>query len=56
MSPFTSLDATPESCIGHYYKPWLAEGCHLQSWKAEMEEFCERELVPYEICGKVISP
>lgn len=39
---------------GIYYKPGSLKAMTCRSGKREMEEFCEREQVPYEICGKVI--
>jgi (S)-2-hydroxyglutarate dehydrogenase len=39
---------------GIYYKPGSLKAMTCRAGKREMEEFCERERVPYEICGKVI--
>lgn len=39
---------------GIYYKPGSLKSVTCRAGKREMEEFCERERVPYEICGKVI--
>lgn len=39
---------------GIYYKPGSLKALTCRAGKLAMEEFCEREEVPYEICGKVI--
>jgi L-2-hydroxyglutarate oxidase len=39
---------------GIYYKPGSLKAVTCRAGKRAMEEFCEREGVPYEICGKVI--
>jgi (S)-2-hydroxyglutarate dehydrogenase len=39
---------------GIYYKPGSLKALTCRAGKRAMEEFCEREAVPYEICGKVI--
>ncbi|MFY9608775.1 MAG: L-2-hydroxyglutarate oxidase [Blastocatellia bacterium] len=39
---------------GIYYKPGSLKSVTCRAGKQAMEEFCERERVPYEICGKVI--
>lgn len=39
---------------GIYYKPGSLKAVTCRAGKRAMEEFCERERVPYEICGKVI--
>ena len=39
---------------GIYYKPGSLKAQNCRTGKAAMEEFCEREGIDYEICGKVI--
>lgn len=39
---------------GIYYKPGSLKATNCRSGKLAMEAFCQREGVPYEICGKVI--
>ncbi|MCP3692980.1 MAG: L-2-hydroxyglutarate oxidase [Planctomycetaceae bacterium] len=39
---------------GIYYKPGSLRATNCRTGKQAMEEFCEAEGVPYEICGKVI--
>jgi L-2-hydroxyglutarate oxidase len=39
---------------GIYYKPGSLKALSCRAGKKAMEEFCRRESVPYEICGKVI--
>ena len=39
---------------GIYYKPGSLKAINCRAGKLAMQEFCEREEVPYEICGKVI--
>ena len=39
---------------GIYYKPGSLKARNCREGKAAMEAFCEREGIPYEICGKVI--
>lgn len=39
---------------GIYYKPGSLKAVTCRAGKRAMEEFCERESVPYQICGKVI--
>ncbi|HYV04585.1 MAG TPA: L-2-hydroxyglutarate oxidase [Blastocatellia bacterium] len=39
---------------GIYYKPGSLKAATCRKGKRAMEEFCEREGVPYKICGKVI--
>jgi L-2-hydroxyglutarate oxidase len=39
---------------GIYYKPGSLKSVTCSAGKRAMEEFCQREGVPYEICGKVI--
>lgn len=39
---------------GIYYKPGSLKALTCRAGKRAMEQFCEREAVPYEICGKVI--
>lgn len=39
---------------GIYYKPGSLKALTCRAGKRAMEEFCEREAIPYEICGKVI--
>jgi len=39
---------------GIYYKPGSLKSATCRSGKKAMEEFCEREGIPYRICGKVI--
>ena len=39
---------------GIYYKPGSLRATNCRTGKHAMEEFCEAEGVPYEICGKVI--
>ncbi|MEK6299763.1 MAG: L-2-hydroxyglutarate oxidase [Acidobacteriota bacterium] len=39
---------------GIYYKPGSLKAVTCRAGKRAIEEFCEREAVPYKICGKVI--
>src|SRR4051812_46365491 len=39
---------------GIYYKPGSLKARNCREGKQAMEAFCEREGIPYEICGKVI--
>ncbi len=39
---------------GIYYRPGSLKAQNCRSGKRAMETFCEREGIPYEICGKVI--
>ena len=39
---------------GIYYKPGSLRATNCRTGKRAMEDFCEAEGVPYEICGKVI--
>jgi L-2-hydroxyglutarate oxidase len=39
---------------GIYYKPGSLKAVNCRAGKKAMEEFCESEGIPYEICGKVI--
>jgi L-2-hydroxyglutarate oxidase LhgO len=39
---------------GIYYKPGSLRALNCRIGKQLMEEFCERESIPYDICGKVI--
>jgi L-2-hydroxyglutarate oxidase len=39
---------------GIYYKPGSLKARNGRSGKEAMERFCEREEIPYDICGKVI--
>jgi L-2-hydroxyglutarate oxidase len=39
---------------GVYYRPGSLRALNCRTGKAAMEEFCEREGLPYERCGKVI--
>lgn len=39
---------------GIYYKPGSLKAINCREGKKALEEFCEREGLPYEICGKVI--
>lgn len=39
---------------GIYYKPGSLRAINCRAGKAEMEQFCAAENIPYEICGKVI--
>ena len=39
---------------GIYYKPGSLRAINCRQGKLAMQEFCEREGVPYDICGKVI--
>jgi len=39
---------------GIYYKPGSLKAITCRSGKKAMEQFCEREEIPYRICGKVI--
>jgi L-2-hydroxyglutarate oxidase len=39
---------------GIYYKPGSLKAINCRAGKKAMEEFCAREGIPYEICGKVI--
>ena len=39
---------------GIYYKPGSLKARNCREGKLAMEAFCEREGIPYEICGKVI--
>ncbi len=39
---------------GVYYRPGSLRAQNCRTGKAAMEEFCQREGIPFEICGKVI--
>jgi (S)-2-hydroxyglutarate dehydrogenase len=39
---------------GIYYRPGSLKAVNCRAGKAAMEAFCERESIPYVICGKVI--
>lgn len=39
---------------GIYYKPGSLKAINCRAGKKAMEAFCEREAIPYELCGKVI--
>lgn len=39
---------------GIYYKPGSLKARNCREGKLAMEQFCQREGIPYEICGKVI--
>lgn len=39
---------------GIYYKPGSLRATNCREGKLAMEAFCERENIPYELCGKVI--
>ncbi len=39
---------------GIYYKPGSLKAINCREGKAAMEQFCEEEGIPYDICGKVI--
>jgi L-2-hydroxyglutarate oxidase len=39
---------------GVYYKPGTLRALNCRTGKAAMEEFCAREDIPFDICGKVI--
>ena len=39
---------------GIYYRPGSLKALNCRSGKRAMEEFCEREEIPYDVCGKVI--
>src|SRR5665213_709852 len=39
---------------GIYYKPGSLKAINCRNGKAMMEQFCERNAIPFEICGKVI--
>ncbi len=39
---------------GIYYKPGSLKAKNCREGKRAMEEFCEREQIPYDVCGKVI--
>src|SRR5690349_4759915 len=39
---------------GIYYRPGSLKAQNCRAGKAAMEEFCRRESIPFEICGKVI--
>lgn len=39
---------------GIYYKPGSLKAINCRAGKKAMEEFCEREGIPFELCGKVI--
>jgi len=39
---------------GIYYKPGSLRATNCRDGKLAMQEFCEREGVPYDVCGKVI--
>jgi len=39
---------------GIYYKPGSLKAVNCREGKLAMQEFCEREEIPFEICGKVI--
>lgn len=39
---------------GIYYKPGSLKAINCRAGKVAMEEFCQREGVPFDVCGKVI--
>ena len=39
---------------GIYYKPGSLKAVNCRNGKAALEQFCQRESIPFEICGKVI--
>ena len=39
---------------GIYYRPGSLKALNCRSGKLAMERFCEREEIPYDVCGKVI--
>ncbi len=39
---------------GIYYKPGSLRATNCRTGKQAMQEFCEREEIPFELCGKVI--
>lgn len=39
---------------GIYYRPGSLKAVNCRKGKLAMEQFCEREGIPYELCGKVI--
>ena len=39
---------------GIYYRPGSSKAINCREGKAAMETFCEREAIPFDICGKVI--
>lgn len=39
---------------GIYYKPGSLKAVNCRAGKRAMEEFCEREQIPFDLCGKVI--
>src|SRR5690606_33611969 len=39
---------------GIYYKPGSLRALNCREGKLAMQEFCDREGIPYELCGKVI--
>ncbi|MCC7475999.1 MAG: L-2-hydroxyglutarate oxidase [Pirellulales bacterium] len=39
---------------GIYYKPGSLKAVNCRAGKAAMQEFCRRENIPFELCGKVI--
>ena len=39
---------------GIYYTPGSLKARNCKSGKEEMEAFCQREEIPYDLCGKVI--
>lgn len=39
---------------GIYYRPGSLKAANCRAGKLAMEEFCQREGIPFEICGKVI--
>ena len=39
---------------GIYYKPGSLRAVNCREGKVAMQEFCERESIPFDICGKVI--
>ncbi|HMO87499.1 MAG TPA: FAD-dependent oxidoreductase, partial [Lacipirellulaceae bacterium] len=39
---------------GIYYKPGSLKAINCREGKLAMEEFCRRENIPFQLCGKVI--
>lgn len=39
---------------GIYYKPGSLKALNCRAGKLAMQEFCDREQLPYELCGKVV--
>jgi len=39
---------------GIYYKPGTLRATNCRLGKEQMEQFCARERIPYDVCGKVI--